>query len=334
MRPKLVNSPHQQTRLLARELDARFGNADSQRALLAVVSDARQGSRSRRRALDVLVETRFSAAAAALPDLVADPEIGGAAIRAMGALDSADTASILLNKFASLSPEARRQVIHVMAARPGLAGPLLQAVQRGRISRAEIDASAQRQLRNLRAPELREKIFAIWPQSDSSSSSKRQQFTRYKNLLTEERISKADLARGRVVYQQACGVCHKLYGEGTEIGPELTGSDRHNLDYLLENILSPSGVVAESYRASTITMKDERMLSGMVLGKTDQTLSIQTATEKVTVPVAEVDSIRESELSMMPDGLLDSLTEEQVIDLFGFLMSKTSPAPSESALKK
>jgi putative heme-binding domain-containing protein len=214
-----------------------------------------------------------------------------------------------------------------MASRASLAGPLLQAVQRGRIARTEVDASAQRQLRTLRDPELREKFFAIWPQSSASSNSKRDLFTRYKKLLNEEKLAQADLARGRIVYQQSCGVCHKFYGEGAQIGPELTGADRHNLDYLLENILSPSGIVPENYRTSTVSLKDERILNGIILGKTDQTLSLQTTTEKMTVPMAEVESIRESELSMMPDGLLDSLTEQQVSDLIAYLMSKTAPAP-------
>lgn len=326
VRSGLVTTPDRRARSLAQEIDARFGNAESQNALLEIVLNARQEPAARRRSLDVLVETRFGPLAAALPGLVADREIGAAAIPAMAALDSPDTAQVLLAKFASLPANARRQVVHAMASRPNLAKALLEAVQRGRIARTEIDASAQRQLRDLRDPELREKVFGIWPQSNASTNAKGEQFARYRKLLVEERLSGADLARGRAIYQQACGVCHKLYGEGAEIGPELTGADRHNLDYLLENIVSPSGIVPESYRAVTVTLKDDRVLNGIVRGKTEESISLQTATEKVTVQRSEVEAIRESELSMMPDGLLDPLSEQDIADLFAFLMSKTPPA--------
>jgi putative heme-binding domain-containing protein len=140
-------------------------------------------------------------------------------------------------------------------------------------------------------------------------------------------MKQADLQRGREVFQLACASCHKLYGEGGTIGPELTGSDRQNLDYLLDNILSPSSVVPEAYRVSNISLKDERVLSGIVLSRTEQNVALQTLTDNVSVPRAEIDSIQESELSMMPDGLLETLAEQQIIDLIGYLQS-SSPAPA------
>jgi putative heme-binding domain-containing protein len=326
VRLTLLKDSDREVAALGREIDARFGNAESQEALLALISNPRQETASRRRALDLLVEMKFTRLSTLLSDLIADAELSGAAIRAMGALDTPNTAQVLLDRYPSLSASARRQVVHVMTSRPGLAEALVTAIQRGRVPRAEVDASAQRQLRNLHDPELREKLFAIWPQSNASANSRRDLFVRYEKLLTSERIAHADPARGRTVFQQACGVCHKLYGEGAEIGPELTGSDRHNLDYLLENILSPSGIVPENYRASTVTLKDDRVLSGIVVTKAGDSLSVQTATEKVAVPLSEVESIRESELSMMPEGLLDSLSEQQVADLISYLMSNNPPA--------
>lgn len=325
VRPGLLQAADDKIRSLARELDARFGNVESQSALAALVADAHQEAQLRRRALDVLVQTKSDKVSSLLPRLIDDEEMGGAAIRAMAALAVPDTAQILIAKFPQLSPAARRQAIQALVSRSVSAAALLQAIQRGKIARQEIDASALRQLRNFRDSALQEKLSAIWPQSDASPNSTRELFARYKKLLTPEHLIVADLSRGRAVFQQACAPCHKLYGEGAQIGPELTGGDRHNLDYLLENILNPSGIVPESYRVSIVTMKDDLVLSGVVTAKTDETLSLQTATEKMSTPMSEVESIRESQLSMMPNGLLDALNDQQVTDLIGYLMSNDPP---------
>ena len=112
-----------------------------------------------------------------------------------------------------------------------------------------------------------------------------------------------------------------LFGEGAKIGPDLTGSDRRNLDYLLDNTINPSAVVPDTYRISNITMKDERAVSGIVLNQTGQMLTIQTVSEKQTLQKSDIDTIKPSQLSMMPDGLLENLSESQVADLFAYLMS-------------
>ena len=124
---------------------------------------------------------------------------------------------------------------------------------------------------------------------------------------------------------QTCAACHTLFDlgqSGANLGPNLTGSGRANLDYLLENIVDPSAVVPADYKLSTITLKDGRVFSGFISAKNEQTLTLRTMTENQTLPTADVTKIEGSPLSLMPDGLLDALNQEQVRDLFGFLMTK------------
>jgi len=169
---------------------------------------------------------------------------------------------------------------------------------------------------------VNEKIASIWAQFDDSPSGKKEVYDKYKNLLTLARPGAANPSRGRVVFQQVCATCHTLFGEGAKIGPDLTGSDRRNLDYLLDNILNPSAIVPETYRVSNVTMKDDRVLSGIVLNQTDRMLTIQTVNEKLTLEKSAIESVKGSELSMMPDGLLNNLSEGQTADLFAYLMSQ------------
>jgi putative heme-binding domain-containing protein len=113
-----------------------------------------------------------------------------------------------------------------------------------------------------------------------------------------------------------------MYGEGGTSGPDLTGSGRDNLDYLLQNILDPSGLVPAGYRLSEIAMKDGRLLSGVITIRSPKTMTIQTPTAIVVVDLNDVEETRSTELSLMPEGLLQNLKANEVIDLIGFLMKK------------
>ena len=140
-----------------------------------------------------------------------------------------------------------------------------------------------------------------------------------KGRLTRDEIAKADLRKGRLLFQDICAKCHTLYGEGAKIGPDLTGSGRANLDYLLENIVEPSAVVSAEYRLSEVTMKDGRELAGIVKARTGRTLTLRTLTDEQTVELREVVNEGVSTLSMMPEGLLLPLQPEQVRDLIAYL---------------
>jgi putative heme-binding domain-containing protein len=322
----MVESPDDKIRLLALEVDARFGNQQSKQTLASMLEDTRRGQTVRRRCLEVLVQTKSAELQGLLPKLINDPDLGPAAMRGMAALDLPGSTELLLNNYAHLSPPERQQAIQALISRPTSAGTLVNAVQHGKVPKQDIDATAQRQLRSLPDAALQEQVNILWPQSDTSPEATRQLFARYKKLITPLELSQhADPARRHAVFQQTCAVCHRLYGEGAQIGPDLTGADRHNLDYLLENILTPSAIVPESYRVSMVSLRDDRVLNGIIVSKTPATVTLQTPSEKLSLPMSEVESIRESQLSLMPEGLLDSLKQSQVVDLFSFLMSTNPP---------
>ena len=128
----------------------------------------------------------------------------------------------------------------------------------------------------------------------------------------------------------SCQNCHTLYGEGGHIGPDLTGANRDNIDYLLDNIVDPSAVIDASFRMSIVALNDGRILNGIITSRTEQILKVQTPTELVTIEMSDVKKIRESTQSMMPEGLLQTFTAEQLRDLFAYLMNPTQvPLPDQ-----
>jgi putative heme-binding domain-containing protein len=140
-------------------------------------------------------------------------------------------------------------------------------------------------------------------------------------LLTPDLIAKANANSGRGIWISKCGNCHKLYGEGGQIGPELTGAQRSNLRYWLENILAPSAIVAENYRSTAYRTIDGRVITGVVLSETTNDVTIQTAQEKIVLNAIEIEERNPSQLSLMPEGLLEGLNEDTKLNLFKYLMS-------------
>ncbi|WP_272941101.1 hypothetical protein [Chthoniobacter flavus] len=196
----------------------------------------------------------------------------------------------------------RPQAITVLVTRPAWAHALLDAIAAGKIPRTDITAFHARQIHNLGDPELTKRLTEVWGDLRESPEGIKQLIAKLRTFLTPEAIAKADPHAGRQVFAGICATSHTLYGEGGKIGPDLTGANRDNLDYLLENIADPSAVVAPDFRLSIITLKDGRVLSGMITTKNERTLTLRTMTDVQTVERAEVDKITESPLSMMPEG--------------------------------
>jgi len=187
-----------------------------------------------------------------------------------------------------------------------------------------------RQLLGAGDERLRRDLAASWGEIRSSGEEKNRLMARYRELLTLDRLRAADLSRGRALFRQVCASCHKLFGEGGAIGPDLTGSNRSELDYLLGNIVDPSTEVAQDYRLSIVGTHDGRVITGIVVERSPNRLVVQTATEKITLAKEDVEAVKDSPNSIMPEGQLDSLTREQVRDLIAYLAAKAQvPLPPD-----
>jgi putative heme-binding domain-containing protein len=110
-----------------------------------------------------------------------------------------------------------------------------------------------------------------------------------------------------------------LFGVGRLVGPDLTGSNRSDLDYLLQAIVDPNAVIPNEYRASNLETLDGRVLTGILREQDDRAVTLLTADETVVMPRNEIVELQESSLSMMPEGLLDHLPDQELRDLIYYL---------------
>jgi putative heme-binding domain-containing protein len=160
-----------------------------------------------------------------------------------------------------------------------------------------------------------------WGVARTTAEDKVEAIEKFKTLLTDRRVAAADASHGRAVFARTCSQCHTLYGEGGQVGPDLTGSNRFNLDYVLQNVIDPSAVIAREFQVTLVRTKDGRVVSG-IAAETDHAIKVVSETGTVVVPRDQVDKVKRSDLSMMPEGLIFGLTEQDVADLVAYLRTK------------
>jgi putative heme-binding domain-containing protein len=113
-----------------------------------------------------------------------------------------------------------------------------------------------------------------------------------------------------------------LYGVGAQIGPDLTGSNRSDLEYLLSNVADPSSVIAKDYQQTIVLTIDGLVVSGLLKSEDDKSITLQTTTEVVTIPKDEIEDRQLSNVSMMPDDQLKQFTPQETVSLFAYLADR------------
>jgi len=314
-----------------RELSVVFGDGRALDELKKVALDSNADMTLRKSALQTLIDNRSPDLRQICEMLLAVRFLNPIAARGLASFPDPSIGNTLVKAYKQFHPSDRPQLLATLVSRPSFAGPLLKAVGEGKIPRTDITPFHARQIRGFHDAALDKQLSEVWGEVHESATDKVQFIAKLKHALSPAILAKADLSAGRAVFSQTCAICHRLYGEGADVGPDLTGAGRANLDYLLENVVDPSAVVAVEYRLHIVNLKDGRVLNGFVIGKSDRTLTLKTMTEKLTLDRAEITGIQELPQSLMPEGLLQSLGEDKVRDLLGYLMHPNQvPLPAEA----
>ena len=309
------------TRARIWRLSLLFGDRRAAASLRGIVADANAPADIRRDALESLAAFRVDGVVNDLLARLDDPILRGDAIRALSAFDEAGVPKALLDRYKSLTTTEREDAVATLATRPAWAIALLDAVAKNVVPRGDVSATVARQLLAFNRPEVTQALEKSWGVLRPTAKDKAVLLSRYKERLASS-SKKADLERGRMLFQKTCQQCHKMYGEGGDVGPELTGSNRDNLDYVLENVLDPSASVANEYKVTTVATTDGRLLSGIVKERTDAALVLRTPNDRVVVPRDEIEAEKASPSSMMPEGLIEKLDDDEFRDLIAFLAAR------------
>lgn len=317
--PGLFRHAGAKVRTEAQTLALTFGSATALQMARETLEDAGMPRESRRQALRALVDARDAGVGPLLLRTLDDPRLRADAIRGLAAVPAPRAAETLVALYPSAAPVDRRDILLTLSSRPDYADALAQALDAGTIPARDVSAEIARQMRLLRQPALTASLARVWGVARTDGGDRSADIDRYRAIVQRTGGARNDASRGRAVFDRTCASCHALFGEGGTIGPDITGSNRANLDYLLHNILDPNAEIPNAYRAATLELRDGRVLSGVIGAQDDRVVTVVTTNETVTMPRADIRTITQSEVSMMPEGLLEPLTDQEVRDLMAYL---------------
>jgi putative heme-binding domain-containing protein len=306
-----------------------FGDEAVFERLLATARDTTRAEAERRTALETLIQVPNPQLLPALQALLRDAALAAPALRGLALYDDPSSAPLVIERYPELTASQREAAVSLLAARRGSARVLVEALASKRIPAGDVSAYVARQLRDYGDPAISGRLDELWGSVRSSPQEKVQRIAEYGAQLTADALQHADVRHGRGLFVQKCVQCHRLFGEGATIGPELTGAQRTSVEYLLQHIVDPSAAVPREYRVHTVLTADGRLLNGVVPEEGERTVTLQTPTERIVLDRADIEEMRATSASMMPEGLLEGLSPDERRDLVAYLAAPAQvPLPT------
>ena len=303
-----------------RNLNLLFGDGRALDEVRQIIRDSQAPMAQRKAALATLISLKPADLRVLCEEAMSVRSLNTVAITGLSEIDDPQLAQRLARSYRTFYSVERPALIDVLVSRPSFATALLHEIRDRKIPRTDLTPLHVRQIHSFENADLTKLLTEVWGELRDSPEDKLALIQNLKQQLTPEVLQIADKGQGRLLFNRTCATCHRLYGHGESIGPDLTGAGRSNLDYLLLNMVDPSATVGAEYRLSIIVLKDGRILNGIVTSRNDQTLTLQTAKERTVIERSEIDEVKTSDKSLMPDGQLQTLTVDQIRDLVGYLM--------------
>ncbi len=306
---------------IVRNVSLVFGSGRAVEEIIALIKDGHGDANARLSAFDSLMRNAKPEHFAIARSMISDKVLGTAARLGLAKFSDGDVPKSLLTNWPDRSQEWRAANVTTLASRAAWAKELLTFAEKNPAVRGDITPIHARQIRSLGDEAVNKQLTKVWGELHDTPEAKKQEIAKWRSLLTAAALAQGDASKGRALFTTVCAACHKMYGDGAAIAPELTGSDRRNLDYLLENIVDPSAVVPADYRIAIVKLKDGRTLSGVIPEQNDRTVTVQTPAERVSFLRSDIAEMQQLSQSFMPEGLLTALGEENVKHLIAYLMS-------------
>lgn len=300
-------------------LSVLFGDPQAMATLRQTVADTKADPDFRGRALQTLVDKRAEGTPDLLRKMLDDASVVRPALRGLAAYSERDTPALILARYAKLTAEAKGDALSTLTSRPPYALALLDAVEKKTVARADVTVPLARQIAALNDKRVSERLEAVWGSVRATSKDKEALLVKYRKIASPNDLAKADRVAGRVLYEKHCASCHVLFGAGGKIGPELTGSQRANPEYVLHKVLDPHATVPRDYQVTRLTLNSGRVISGLIKLEFDKVLVVQTATDEVRVQKSDIEMREAQKESLMPEGLLAQLKDREVRELLAYV---------------
>ncbi|MFA6945409.1 MAG: PVC-type heme-binding CxxCH protein [Pedobacter sp.] len=244
------------------------------------------------------------------------PELLLEAISAFTRLDDPRGAAILLEKraWSAYTPRIKSAVVAAVVSKPAFINELFIAIEKGTISGAELSSADRMRLISDKNAEISDRAKVLFKELEGGDRMK--VYQEYKSALS----ASADAKLGKAVFQKACSACHTYQNEGGKVGPDLTGVKNQPADALLLHILVPNYEVLPAYQSISVRTNDGRSFSGWLVSENENSLTLRTTfgTDE-SILRRNISSLSNSGLSLMPDGLEQSISKDEMVKLIAYL---------------
>jgi putative membrane-bound dehydrogenase-like protein len=282
-----------------------------------VGADDKRSTGERLEAIRLLAHAPREVARPVLLRLLKDDAIPGVrlgALRSLAAQPGSDVPKLLLESWSSYTPGLRQEAVNAMLMQPDRVLFLLGELEAGRIPARELDAASARRLLTYGRADVRARAEKVL--QAGTPDERKQVLKRYQEALT----LKGDAQKGREVFRQNCAACHRIAGIGTVTGPDISDTRTKTAEQLLLDILDPNAAIDANYINYQVTTKNGKLFTGLIAAETASSVTLRRGEDQTDVILRQdIEELRSTGLSLMPEGLEKNISIAQMADLLSFL---------------
>ncbi len=246
-----------------------------------------------------------------------DVALRKAAFASITSYPESDIAEHIIQLLPGLQKELIHTALTTLISRESWIQLLLAAIETKQINALIIPPEIAENLRQHNDTFISKKARSLLPEGAESMKSMTDMLTYIQSILKQ---SAGNPYAGEAIYMERCAACHKLFFKGGNIGPDLTSYQRKDLSTLLPSIVDPNAEIREGFQFIQVNTKDGRQLSGFESDRDLQVMVIRMLdAQEIMIPVDEIESVESMNRSMMPEGLLEGLDDQQLRDFFAYL---------------
>lgn len=316
------------------EVLARMNDGSAIAVYEARACDAKAADAARIKAVDLLKQLRQPATKALFLDQLRAAKSDTLKIGFLGGLEAFDDPTlgeVVLTEYSKWSPAVKKRAVQFLLSRAAWATQLMRQLDAGKFSKADLTVDHAKAAVGLNDKALTTLVEKHFGKLAAATAGEKQARIAWLNVAIS-RNGPGDPVKGKALFAKHCAACHQLHGEGGKVGPDLTTADRKNRGYLLAQIVDPSGYIRPEFVVHNVVTVDGRKVSGIVEPSTGESVTlvnvVNNQSQKTVIAKADIEAMTPSAVSLMPEKLLDTLTDVEIGHLFAYLAADASKAPA------
>jgi putative membrane-bound dehydrogenase-like protein len=317
-------------------LRVRFNHGDALKEAHARLADSKRPDADKVKLIQLLGQVRRAESLPVLMDIFRNAKaqsVSAAALTAAQSFGDPKVIDELAATFPKLTGALRQQVLGILLSRPATTLTILHDVDAKKLDPKSIPVEQLRPVLDFKNEEIDKLVVKHWGKIGAATPGEKQ--ARITWLNAELGRGQGYAASGKELFKKNCAVCHTLFGEGGKVGPDLTTADRKNRGYLLTHIVDPSLYVRPEFMTYVVTTLDNRRLTGLVTESSEASVTLSNVIEnkvvKNTISKKDIEEMFPSAISVMPEKMLDTLSYQEIRDLFAYLQTQVVEGPKEKS---